>query len=57
MKAILEYLRSYLHRGKYLGVGLKAEAVPPAQTVYKSGDTINVNYDAVNVDYEVVTTF
>ena len=35
----------------------KAEAVPPAQTVYKSGDTINVTYDAVNVNYEVVTTF
>ena len=36
---------------------MKAEAVPPAQTVYKSGDTINVTYDAVNVSYEVVTTF
>jgi Lipase (class 3) len=35
----------------------KAEAVPPDQTVYKAGDTINVAYDAVNVNYEVITTF
>ena len=34
-----------------------AEAVPPAQTVYNPGDTINVTYDAINVNYEVVTTF
>jgi lipase (class 3) len=35
----------------------KAEAVPPAQTVYSPGDAINVAYDAINVSYEVVTTF
>jgi len=35
----------------------KAEAVPPAQTVYNPGDMIHVTYDAINVDYEVVTTF
>jgi len=36
---------------------LKAEAVPPDQTVYNPGDTINVVYDAINVNYTVVTTF
>ena len=35
----------------------KAYAVPPAQTVYHPGDTINVSYDAINVNYEVVMTF
>jgi hypothetical protein len=35
----------------------KAEAVPPAQTVYHPGDKINVSYDGLNVDYEVVTSF
>jgi len=35
----------------------KAEAVPPAQTVYNPGDVINVAYDAINVNYQVITTF
>ena len=34
-----------------------AEAVPPDETVYRPGDTINVAYDAINLDYTVVTTF
>lgn len=35
----------------------KAEAVPPAETVYNPGDVINVAYGAINVNYKVVTTF
>ena len=35
----------------------KAEAVPPAETVYNPGDIINVAYGAINVNYKVVTTF
>jgi pimeloyl-ACP methyl ester carboxylesterase len=35
----------------------KAEAVPPGQTVYNPGDTINVLYDAISINYTVVTTF
>lgn len=35
----------------------KAEAIPPAETVYSPGNIINVSYDAVNVNYDVVMTF
>jgi len=35
----------------------KAEAVPPDQTQYNPGDTINITYDAINVNYTVVTAF
>ena len=42
---------------KYARMVKVAEDVPPNQTVYKSGDTINVIYDRINVVYTVVTTF
>jgi hypothetical protein len=36
---------------------LKAESVPPAQTLYHAGDSIDIAYDSVNVHYTVVSSF
>jgi hypothetical protein len=41
---------------KYALLVKAAEDVPPDQTAYQPGDTINVSHDAFNVGYTVVTT-